>query len=299
MKQNSSPKKENLFLAFMVCLLAYVLALAVAIGIGYLLHNQMHIIAVVLIADIFATLVIYVFSHIFKNTSLYDPYWSLAPIPIALFWMVYSDSHTSLSVTQIIVLVIVALYGIRLTLNWIRGWQGLKHEDWRYTKYRDENPKLFWLINLTGLQLMPTSLVFLGCLSLYAVFYSSNTSFGYLDAIGIIISLMGIAMETVSDEQLRKFKKTKEKGQLMTSGLWSVSRHPNYFGEISFWWGLFFFALSADLSNWWMIVGPVSITILFFVISIPMMEKKLLERYPQYAEYKKKVSMFFPWFQKK
>ena len=146
---------------------------------------------------------------------------------------------------------------------------------------------------------MPTSLVFLGCLSLYAVFSSSNPSFTYLDAIGLIICLMAIVMETVSDEQLKKFRKSRDKNQLMTSGLWSVSRHPNYFGEISFWWGLFFFALSAGLSNWWMIIGPILMTGLFVFLSIPMMEKRLIKKYPEYEEYRKRVSALIPWFSKK
>lgn len=299
MNQNTSQKKENMLVAFLIIAFGYLVALAVAIGFGYLLHNRMHIIAVLLVADVAATLVIYAFSVAFKNTSFYDPYWSVAPIPIAFFWMVYFDSYTSISAAQILVLVVVTLYGIRLTLNWMRGWKGLKHEDWRYTMYRENNPKLFWFINLTGLQLMPTSLVFLGCLSLYAVFFYTGSSFTYLDAIGLVICLMGIAMELISDEQLKKFRKEKGKDQLMTSGLWSVSRHPNYFGEISFWWGLFFFALSADFSNWWMIVGPVSMTILFTVLSIPMMEKRLKKKYPEYEEYKRKVSSLIPWFPKR
>ena len=299
MNQISSQKKENMFFAFIILIIAYLLALAAAVGIGFVLHNRIHIIAVVLIADVVATLVIYAFSVVFKNTSLYDPYWSVAPIPIALFWMIYFNSYTSITAVQIIVLIVVLMYGFRLTLNWIRGWHGIKHEDWRYTMYRDNYPKLFWFINLTGLQLMPTSLVFLGCLSLYAVFFTVNSSFTYLDAIGLVICLMAIAMETISDEQLKKFKKTKDKGKLMTSGLWSVSRHPNYFGEISFWWGLYFFALSADFSYWWMIVGPVSMTILFVFLSIPMMEKRLKKKYPEYEEYTKRVSSLIPWFPKK
>ena len=299
MNQQTSQKKEKMFIAFLIIALSYALALAVAIGIGYLLNNRMHIIAVLLIADIAATLVIYAISMAYKNTSIYDPYWSVAPIPIALFWMIYFNSYFSISAAQILVIVVVSMYGIRLTLNWIRGWKGIKHEDWRYTMYRENYPKLFWFINLTGLQLMPTLLVFLGCLSLYAVFISTNPSFTYLDAIGLVICLMAIVIETVSDEQLKKFRKSKGRDQLMTTGLWSVSRHPNYFGEISFWWGLFFFALSADFSYWWMIVGPVAMTILFVFLSIPMMEKRLKKKHPEYEKYKKEVSSLIPWFPKK
>ncbi len=299
MSLDPSIKKENLIFSFLVCLFVYVIAAGAAVGVGFLLYNRLHIISVTLIADVTATLVIYIFSHLFKNTSLYDAYWSVAPIVIVLFWLFISGSLATISAKQIIVLVIVCIWGTRLTLNWARGWGGLKHEDWRYTKYREDMPKLFWFINLTGLQLMPTVLVFLGCLSLYPVLFVNTTSFTYLDGIGIAVVSIGILLETISDEQLRKFRKVKEKGQLMTKGLWGVSRHPNYMGEISFWWGLYFFALSANLNYWWVIVGPVAITVLFFAISMPMMEKRMLKEYPQYTEYKKKVSMMIPWFQKK
>ncbi len=294
----SNLKKDNRFVSFTVCFFAYIIALGIAIGVGYGLRNYLHPILIAFIIDIIATLFIFFLSSIFKNTSLYDPYWSVAPIPIFIYWLIFSGAFSNLTTRQIIVLAIVAFWGIRLTLNWIRGWQGLNHEDWRYTKFRTEKPKIFWFINLTGLQLMPTIIVFLGCLSLFPVAASTDPTIGVLDIIGIIITVIGILMETISDEQLKKFKKTK-KGELMTKGLWKISRHPNYFGQIIFWWGLYFFALSINGEYWWMIVGPIVMTILFIVISIPMMEKRLVEKYPQFLEYKKRVSMLIPWIQKK
>ena len=292
-------KKESKLVSFTVCFFAYIIALGIVIGVGYGLKNYLHPILIAFILDISATLFIFFLSSVFKNTSLYDPYWSVAPIPIFFYWLIFYRAFSNLTTKQIIVLVIVAFWGIRLTFNWIRGWQGLNHEDWRYTKFRTEKPRIFWFINLTGLQLMPTILVFLGCLSLYPVATSTNPSIRVLDVIGIIITVIGISMETVSDEQLKKFKKTKEKGELMTEGLWKFSRHPNYFGQIIFWWGLYFFALSISMKHWWMIIGPVSITILFLIISIPMMENRLIEKYPKYLEYKKRVSILIPWFNKK
>ncbi|MFW9853273.1 MAG: DUF1295 domain-containing protein, partial [Candidatus Thorarchaeota archaeon] len=166
-------------------------------------------------------------------------------------------------------------------------------------KFREEKPKIFWFINLTGLQLMPTILVFLGCLSLFPVAASTSPTISVLDIIGSIIAVIGVLMETISDEQLKKFKKSKEKGELMTKGLWKVSRHPNYFGQIIFWWGLYFFAISIGGNYWWMIIGPIAITILFLVVSIPMMEERLAEKYTHFLDYKKRVSRLVPWFQKK
>ncbi|MHA2357854.1 MAG: DUF1295 domain-containing protein [Candidatus Heimdallarchaeaceae archaeon] len=293
-------RRQNMFVSYLIIILSYAVAITVAIVLGIFLSSKMHTILVVFICDIAATLVIYSISTAMKNTSIYDPYWSVAPIVIAIYWLILGSTQSSVSLKQILVFALVSFWGIRLTYNWSRGWKGLGHEDWRYTKYRLEQPKLFWFINLTGLQLMPTLLVFLGCLSLYPVLTSGVPEFTALDIMGLIIVILAIFLETIADEQLRIFTKVKEKGEVLSKGLWRFTRHPNYLGEISFWWGLWFFALSVSASSyWWMIVGPVSMVVLFVIISIPMMEKHLKERYPKYEEYQKKVSMLLPWFSRK
>jgi steroid 5-alpha reductase family enzyme len=121
-----------------------------------------------------------------------------------------------------------------------------------------------------------------------------------LDWIAIVVTAGAIILEATADEQLRKFVKANPKpGKIMSTGLWAYSRHPNYLGEIMLWWGLFLFALSADLSYWWVVVGPVAMTLLFIFASIPMMDKRNLERKPGYEEHMRKVPALFPWFAKK
>jgi len=200
-------------------------------------------------------------------------------------------------VRQTVVLAIVLFWGLRLTYNWARQWRG--NEDWRYADLRKQNSRLFWLANLIGIELMPTSLVFLGCLSLYPALSAGSNPFGFLDGIGMVITVSAILIETVADEQLREFlKKGKKTRQTFSSGLWTYTRHPNYLGEISFWWGLYFFSLAADLNYWWTFVGPVGITFLFIFVSIPIMEKHLSRR-TSYAEYQQKVSKLIPWIRRK
>jgi len=294
--------KNNKSISLIVWLISYLIAIGTAIGIGILLHPLLHPILTAFIVDVIATIIVYSISVFYKNTSLYDPYWSLIPIFIVLYWLITAGNISTVTFRQIVILALVAIWGIRLTLNWLRYWKGLNHEDWRYTKFRDEKPGMFWFINFTGLQMMPTLLVFLGCVPLYYSITSTSTSFSIFDIIGIIIVLGSTVLETVADEQLRNFVKTKQKGEFMTEGVWSVSRHPNYFGEVSFWWGVFFFTITiiiADITTLWVIVGPVSITILFLIISIPLMENRLLKKYPGYKDYKSRVSAFIPWFEKR
>ena len=288
----------NLKKSFALYAFAYVLALLAAVGVGYLFREQYPLLMLFL-ADIAGTLVIYIFSRVFRNASFYDAYWSIAPLFISLFWLLRISSVSTVTARQVIVIVLVFFWGLRLTCNWARQWQGLKHEDWRYQDLRTKSPQWFWLIDLVGIEIMPTVIVFLGCLSLYPALAVGKNSFGILDIVSIIITGGAIVIETVADEQLKGFTQhNTQQGAIMTKGLWEYSRHPNYFGEVTFWWGLFFFGLAADAGYWWTIIGPVSITILFGAISIPLMEKRSLARRPGYAALSKKIPVFFPWFPK-
>jgi steroid 5-alpha reductase family enzyme len=146
---------------------------------------------------------------------------------------------------------------------------------------------------------MPTIIVFLGCLSLYPALSVGENAFGIPDVIAIAITGGAIMLETTADEQLREFiQKNTEKGEILTKGLWAYSRHPNYLGEVMFWWGLYIFGLAADSGYWWTVIGPAAITVLFTCVSIPLMEKRSLERRPGYAEVRKKIPVFLPWFRR-
>jgi len=282
--------------AFVLYTFAYVLALSTAVAVGYVFRG-LHPILIVFTADISGTLVIYAFGRVFRNASFYDAYWSIAPLAISLFLLFGKASHSAMTARQITVEVLVFLWGLRLTYNWAHQWQGLKHEDWRYRDLRNKAKRWFWLIDLIGIEIMPTVIVFLACLSLYSALAVGENPFGLLDVIAFMVTLGAIVVETMADEQLRRFiVKRPQTGEIMAKGLWACSRHPNYFGEVMFWWGLFLFGLAADPGYWWTIIGPVSITILFTVISIPLMEKRSLERRPGYEKLRKKIPALFPWF---
>ena len=296
---DSKAKQKSMPRAFYLCALAYVVALCVAVIIVYVLGDQ-HPILIVFTADIAATLVIYTFARMFRNASFYDAYWSVVPLVIALYYTLVASSGDIVFIRQVLVVTLVFIWGIRLTLNWARQWRGLGHEDWRYANFRSKSKGWFWIVELMGIEMMPTTIVFLGCLSLYPALAIGTSPFGVLDWFAIVVTAGAIILETTADEQLRKFVKANPRpGKIMSTGLWSYSRHPNYLGEIMLWWGLFLFAISADLSYWWVVVGPVAMTLLFIFISIPMMDKRNLERKPGYEEHMKRVPALFPWFPKK
>jgi steroid 5-alpha reductase family enzyme len=195
--------------AFALIAFAYLLALLIAFGIGYLLRG-LPLLWMLFLADIAGTLVIYLFGRVFRNASFYDPYWSLAPLGIAVFWFLRGSSGGA-AIRQIIVVLLVFAWGLRLTWHWARQWQGLQHEDWRYRDLRKKSPVWFWLVDLAGIEIMPTVLVFLGCLSLYPAVSVGKNPFGIIDIAAIVVTGGAVVIETTADEQLWRFVRGKPK----------------------------------------------------------------------------------------
>jgi len=281
----------NKTLSIITNLMIYVIALLAVIFTWQYLPD-VHILWKILMADVIGTVIVFVFSMIFNNSSMYDPYWSVQPFVIAVFlaWPLQD-----LDIFGMIVLFMVFLYGLRLTLNFYRGWTGMKHEDWRYRNFRTNFPKIYWPISFLGIHLFPTIMVFLACMSMLQIFRGPGLELNVWFIIGLITMILAVGLAYIADAQMKAFRdKPENKGKLMRGGLWKYSRHPNYLGEIMTWWGLFFFSLSAGYDQWWMIAGPLTVTIMFMMISIPMLEKRESERRPEYLEYKKKVSVLVP-----
>jgi steroid 5-alpha reductase family enzyme len=263
----------------LICLAAYLVAAAVALTAGHLLDTG-SVLWTAGIADLAATTAVFVFSLVFDNSSVYDPYWSVAPVPILVYW---AAAGGGLTARQVVTLALVALWAARLTMNWLRRWGGLADEDWRYADYRRFGPA-YWPISFLGFHLFPTVIVFLGCVAVLSAFAAGSRPAGVVDLLGFVVTLSAIAIESTADRQLRRFIRTRtDAAQILHTGLWAFSRHPNYFGEVLFWWGLWLFGLAASPSWWWTIVGPVAVTALFLGVSIPMMDRRLLSRHPGYA----------------
>jgi steroid 5-alpha reductase family enzyme len=277
---------------------AYVIAHVVAQA-ALLATPGWHPMVAVGLADVAATLAVFVFSRAFNNSSFYDAYWSVAPASIAVWLAIVPGGAGGLTLRQGLVLALVLLYAVRLTYNWARGWGGLSHEDWRYVDLRKKTGKLYWVVSLLGLHLMPTVMVFLGLIPLHAALVVNPSGFGVIDVVAAVVTLGAIVIETLADEQLRTFRQQKrEDGEICTIGLWGWSRHPNYFGEISFWGGLWLFGVAAG-APWWSVVGLLAMIGLFAGASIPMAEKRSITRRPHYAEHQRRVSMLIPWFPQK
>lgn len=251
------------------------------------------------LADLTGTIIIFSYSFPLKNSSLYDPYWSVAPIIIWLSILIAAD--LPLDRPRIVLTTIVVVYwGVRLTMNWRKTWPVLMHEDWRYRQLAMDSGKGYWAVSFLGIHLVPTIIVFFGCLPMIPIAFSDKL-LGWTGIAGFLIAFAAIEIERRADNQLREFKKSASasNGQVCDRGLWKYSRHPNYFGEITFWAGLFVIAWGLDPSaNIKYGVGLAAMIILFVFISIPMMEKRQLKK-EGYQEYRDQVSPLIPWFNKK
>lgn len=248
-----------------------------------------------LAADLVATLVIFAYSLRYKNSSFYDAYWSVIPPLLAMYWM-WSHAPAALNSSRaVLVMVLVWLWAIRLTTNWAVHWGGLGHEDWRYPIVRARAGKAAVWADLFGIHIFPTLQVFLGCLPIYAVMSRPDVPLGALDALALVVTLGAIAIETIADLQLHAFIARRQPGAFITSGLWAWSRHPNYFGELSFWWGLMLFGLAAAPQQWaWIVPGALAMTGMFVFASIPFMDQRSIERRPAYREHMRQVSALVP-----
>ena len=272
--------------SLLVVLLCYIIAIASSIIFIYYYKGD-NLIFALLYADIMATIIIYLASYIFKNSSIYDPYWSVIPPLLLLFWIFKIDDLNKIN--AFLLTFSVLFWATRLTYNWVRSWQGLSHEDWRYIDLKHKTGKYYQLVNFSGIHLFPTIIVFVCCIP-FKMILSSSTNYNIFA--GFIICFIGVMYEIISDQQLHNFRKDNPKS-IINTGLWKYSRHPNYYGEILFWWGLFVYGFNSN--NWLtLIFWPTSMTLMFLFISIPWIEKKILLTRPAYRDYQKKVNILLP-----
>ena len=273
-------KGKSLAILTAVYLLAGVGGYFVFVG----LQSSLHELWALLAADVVATIITWGFGLLFRNVSVYDPYWSVAPPLMFTMWAFYKGVFT---LPVLLLLVAVWYWGIRLTCNWAYTFRGLAHEDWRYTRYRkSQGPVLFGLTNFFGLNMVPTLLVFLAMLPGLELFEGAASANIGLWA-GFAMCIAAATIQLVADTQIHRFRNAHP-GQYCDVGLWRKGRHPNYFGEILMWWGIWVMYASQGILDW-RTSGPIAMTALFLFVSIPMMERRQRQNKPGYEEYCKRT----------
>jgi steroid 5-alpha reductase family enzyme len=238
----------------------------------------------------------FVISLIVKDASIADIFWGIYFSAVAICLLAISKR----SIVQVIDALMVIIWGVRLT--WHIGARKIgKPEDFRYQKYRKEWGRSFALRSYLNHFIFQSLLaVTISATTIVAAQsgYIFNT-LGFWQYLGILIWLVGFCFESISDRQLSNFIKTrKSKNKIMQNGLWKFSRHPNYFGEILQWWGLWVYVINLPLGPR-AIISPITITFfIIFVSGIPLIEERYRKN-KNYQRYAKGTSILVPFYPKR
>ena len=276
---------KNRIKSYLIITVIYVFAIILGIWVYNLLSFDLYL--NLLIADVISTIFVFIFSLILKNASVYDPYWSVQPIVIVLALGI----EKGFNLVSLLLSLVVLIWGIRLTTNWAYTFHSFEYEDWRYRMLREKTKVFYPLINLLGIHMFPTLVVYLCVLPIVFTFEYACT-LNVVTIIGLVISIFAFSIQGIADIQMHKFRKKKSKG-LIREGLWKYSRHPNYLGEILMWWGVGIAVVSVLPQMFFLLIGAIVNTLMFLFVSIPMADKRQ-SRKEGYEQYKEETRMLLP-----
>ncbi|MGD9253277.1 MAG: DUF1295 domain-containing protein [Holophagae bacterium] len=227
-----------------------------------------------------------------RDAGIVDILWGLGFVAIA--WFAVFANSGPVSRRALLVTSLTTIWGLRLALH-----IGIRNagagEDHRYAAWREESGSSFWWVSYFKVFLLQAVILWVVSSPL-ALVHADTRSAGLspIDLVGFGLWLLGFAYETVADWQLTRFKRDpSSRGQVLRSGLWSLSRHPNYFGEAVLWWGIGLLVLPAG--GWISLIGPALITFLLLRISgVALLDRTMVERRPAYADYIRETPAFVP-----
>ncbi len=249
-----------------------------------------------------AAAVVFIYVNLFfllallkKNNGIMDVAWGPGFVLLSFLTLTLSGETSS---RQVLLSTLVTIWGARLCIHILIRNAG-KGEDFRYRNWRNTWGRWFHLRSYLQIFMLQGFFMFIVATPILLVNARCGGPLGLLDWIGLLVWLTGFLFEAVGDFQLLRFmKKSASKGRIMRYGLWKYTRHPNYFGEATLWWGCFFIALNVPGGGWALISPLVVGWLLLYVSGIPMLEEKYRSN-PEYQDYKKTTSAFFPWFPRK
>ena len=277
--------KESRKLSFLFITLVYIVATLGALIIYPILSTPWWL--SLLIVDIISTVIVFLFSLFFENASVYDPYWSVQPIVIVLAYAIGKP----LTLFRVLLIIAVLSWGTRLTANWAYTFYGLNHQDWRYTMLKEKTGKIYPLVNFVGIHMVPTLVVYLCCLPLGYAFQNDIRATDW-SVVFIALSFGATALQGVADFQMHRYRKNKTT-TFIREGVWKHSRHPNYLGEILMWWGIGLSVFMAADFKWFLLLGALANTLLFFFVSIPLADQRQAKK-EGFQEYKEETNKLLP-----
>jgi steroid 5-alpha reductase family enzyme len=234
----------------------------------------------------------FIISLILKRNDIADIAWGGGFALVTLSTLFMFAWHP----TQILLSILIFIWSARLITH-ITVRNAGKKEDFRYKAWRDSWGKLFYIRSYLQVYLLQGFLLSIIAIPIL-VTAQNPRDLSIVSMLGLLIWSIGFLFEAVGDYQLLEFIRSKpKKNEILTSGLWQYTRHPNYFGEVAMWWGIYLIAFNAQYGLV-MLLSPLTITYLILYVSgIPMLERKW-DKNKKYQEYKKRTNAFFPWFPK-
>jgi len=280
-------KNKKIF-GLLILLIIYLIASIIGtLSYIYIEKLDIHYLINIFICDVIATVVVYLGGVIFKTASVYDPYWSVQTFIIYLLLLFKFNNWNWGTIFYLIPLTI---YTLRLTGNFIYTFDSLNYIDWRYRMLKEKTKGFYQIVNLLGICLFPTCIVYLASIPMFV--FAKDGTFNPWQIIGFILMIGAVALEFIADKQMHYFRKHRSsKDEIINVGLWKYSRHPNYLGEISFWFMMYVFFIVSYPSQWYWIIGAILNLLLFLFISIPMEENHMLSYKPNLKTYQKTTSM--------
>lgn len=234
----------------------------------------------------------WIISVLINNASIVDIVWGLGFVVVA--WSLVINIEDAYRARQILLAILISLWGVRL--GGYLAKRNIGHgEDWRYRAMRKRHGAKFPVVSLITVFGLQGFLMWVVSLPVQFASAETDTPIGPIAVMGIVLWIVGFAFETVGDAQLSRFKKNPDnQGKVMSTGLWSLTRHPNYFGDAVMWWGI---GVIAAETGWGVIgfIGPSVMTYFLLKVSgVPMLERSLTKRREGYDEYVARTSAFFP-----
>jgi steroid 5-alpha reductase family enzyme len=240
---------------------------------------------------------LWVVSLIMRNSSIVDPFWGTGFV--IANWLYFALTPNGFPARKWLIVILVTVWGLRLSIHLLRRNWG-KGEDFRYRKWReDAGAKWWWKSYFRVFLLQGALLWFISAPLLAAQIRPTPSHLTVLDALGAIVWVIGFFFEALGDLQLTRFRSNADnKGKVLNTGVWRYTRHPNYFGDATQWWG--YYLLAAAGGGFWTILSPILMTgMLLRVSGVILLEKTRVTTKPGYKEYIENTSSFIPWFPRK
>lgn len=231
-----------------------------------------------------------------RDASIADVYWGTGFVILA--WL-YSLLSATMTTRSWLVAVLITVWGARLSLHILLRNRG-HGEDARYRAMRERRGPAFWWRSLFTVFWLQGAILWFVSLPVFFAMRAGPASLTAIDGVGVLLVAIGLGFEVIGDHQLTRFKADPaNRGQVLDRGLWRYTRHPNYFGDATLWWGMYLIACATP-GGWRTALSPALMSFLLMRVSgVTLLEKGLRESRPGYRDYITRTSSFFPWFPRK